>query len=128
MRHIDIVLHRVMAVVAAVVGAFVFICGDIGALVLGLMGAAVWIIQPQWLLTPSAAAMEEPPLGEPAAPPAPRDVPERGRAGLAKLIAAHTPGSHSTAMTATAMTATAMTATGGQRQKIGSESELLPSA
>jgi hypothetical protein len=118
MRHIDIVLHRVMAVVAVVVGAFVFIVGDIGALVLGLIGAAVWIIQPRWLASPFVAAMEQPPLGELLAAPSPGDAPERGRAGLAKLIAAHTPASQSTAMMAT----------GGQRQKIGSESELLPLA
>ena len=65
MRHVIIVPGWVLAVVAVFVGAFVFTFGDIGALVLGLIGAAIWIIRPQWLLNPSVAATEEPPLGEP---------------------------------------------------------------
>ena len=70
-RHVVIVPGWVLAVVAVLVGAFVFTFGDIGALVLGLIGAAIWIIRPQWLLNPSVAATEEPPLGEPPAPPSP---------------------------------------------------------
>ena len=44
MRHVDIVPDWITAVVAAFAGAFVFIFGDIGALLLGLIGGAIWII------------------------------------------------------------------------------------
>jgi len=43
-QHVDIVPDWITALVAAFAGAFVFIFGDIGALVLALLGAAVWMI------------------------------------------------------------------------------------